>query len=508
MPPGRRSAAGAAEAGDNQGYMTPASATFRSLGISPPTLEALTQKGYDHPTPCQTETIPPALKGQDLVVQSRTGTGKTAAFGIPLVEKVDLALKGVQGVVLAPTRELAVQVAEELGAIGKGRGVRVAAIYGGDSMERQTDLLDSGVQLIAGTPGRVLDHLRRGTLDLKNLKIFILDEADRMLDMGFAEEMQKIVAFVPEERQTLLFSATIPASIKHLIYNFLKEPVWLLLSEDKVYVTDVEHVYCIVPRMRKEQTLYDLLLWEEPTSAMVFCNTREETRQVHEFLQKRGLPSEMLSSDLSQGKRERVLKAYREGRIKVLATTDVASRGIDVDDVSHVFIFSTPDSPEQYIHRAGRTGRIGKSGRAISLLSAHDIMNYNRLVKRYHIEVKELRPPSSDDVTRRTAERVLDLILKEREGSPDAIALADVLLSRDDRRHLVASLLEVWRDEKRKVVIPIEVDPEEAAAAAADAAADAADKASSRPHGGGRGRRPAFGGGSGGRGRSGPPRRH
>jgi ATP-dependent RNA helicase DeaD len=485
--------------------MTLAPATFRSLGLSQPTVEALVQKGYDHPTPCQAETIPPALLGKDLVVQSRTGTGKTAAFGIPLVERVDLEVKGVQGVVLAPTRELAVQVAEELGAIGKGRGVRVAAIYGGDSMERQNDLLESGVQLIAGTPGRVLDHLRRGTLDLKNLKMFILDEADRMLDMGFAEEMQKIVAFVPEERQTLLFSATIPASIKHLIYNFLKEPQWLLLSEDKVYVTDVEHVYCIVPRMKKEQTLYDLLLWEEPSSAMVFCNTREETRQVHEFLQKRGLPAEQLSSDLSQAKRERVLKSYREGKIKVLATTDVASRGIDVDDVSHVFIFSTPDSPEQYIHRAGRTGRIGKSGRAISLLSAHDIMNYNRLVKRYHIEVKELRPPSSDDVTRRTAERVLDLILKERDGSPDAMALADVLLSRDDRRHLVASLLEVWRDEKRKVVIPLDLDPEDAPVAAE--AASAGHPGSSRPHAGGRGRRPGFGGGSGGgRGRSGPPR--
>jgi ATP-dependent RNA helicase DeaD len=486
--------------------MTLAPATFRSLGLSQPTVDALVQKGYDHPTPCQAETIPPALLGKDLVVQSRTGTGKTAAFGIPLVERVDLAVKGVQGVVLAPTRELAVQVADELSAIGKGRGVRVAAIYGGDSMERQNDLLESGVQLIAGTPGRVLDHLRRGTLDLKNLKMFILDEADRMLDMGFAEEMQKIVAFVPEERQTLLFSATIPASIKHLIYNFLKEPQWLLLSEDKVYVTDVEHVYCIVPRMKKEQTLYDLLLWEEPSSAMVFCNTREETRQVHEFLQKRGLPAEQLSSDLSQAKRERVLKSYREGKIKVLATTDVASRGIDVDDVSHVFIFSTPDSPEQYIHRAGRTGRIGKSGRAISLLSAHDIMNYNRLVKRYHIEVKELRPPSSDDVTRRTAERVLDLILKERDGSPDAVALADVLLSRDDRRHLVASLLEVWRDEKRKVVIPLDIDPEDAPAVA-ETSSEGARPGSSRPHSGGRGRRPGFGGGGGGgRGRSGPPR--
>jgi ATP-dependent RNA helicase DeaD len=481
--------------------MTTASASFRSLGISQPTLEALTQIGYDHPTPCQAETIPPALLGKDLVVQSRTGTGKTAAFGIPLVEKVDFNLKGVQGVVLAPTRELAVQVAEELGAIGKGRGIKVGAIYGGDSMDRQMDLLEAGAQLIAGTPGRVLDHLRRGTLDLTNLKIFILDEADRMLDMGFAEEMQKIVAFVPEERQTLLFSATIPASIKHLIYNFLKEPQWLLLSEDKVYVTDVEHIYCIVPRMRKEQTLFDLLLWEEPTSAMVFCNTREETRKVHEFLQQRGLPSEMLSSDLSQSKRERVLNAYRDGKIKVLATTDVASRGIDVDDVSHVFIFSTPDSPEQYIHRAGRTGRIGKSGRAISLLSAHDLMNYNRLVKRYHIEVKELRPPSSDDVARRTAERVLDLIRQEREGSPDAQALADVLLARDDRRHLVASLLEVWRDEKRKVVIPIEVDAEEAAVLAAEAVAEAEHKAATS-------RRRSSGGGRPGSGRSGPPRRH
>ncbi|MEO5763236.1 MAG: DEAD/DEAH box helicase [Vicinamibacteria bacterium] len=484
--------------------MTLATATFHSLGISQTTIDALIKKGYDHPTPCQTETIPAALAGKDLVVQSRTGTGKTAAFGIPMVERVDQNLKGVQGVVLAPTRELAVQVAEELTDIGKGRGVRVVAIYGGDSMERQTDLLESGVQLVAGTPGRVLDHLRRGTLDLRNLKVFVLDEADRMLDMGFAEEMQKIVAFVPEERQTLLFSATIPASIKHLIYNFLKEPQWLLLSEDKVYVTDVEHVYCIVPRMKKEQTLYDLLLWEEPTSAMVFCNTREETRQVHEFLHARGLPSEQLSSDLSQSKRERVLKSYRDGKIKVLATTDVASRGIDVDDVSHVFIFSTPDSPEQYIHRAGRTGRIGKSGRAISLLSAHDIMNYNRLVKRYHIEVKELRPPSSDDVSRRTFERVLDLVLQERAGSPDALALADVLMARDDRRHLVASLLEVWRDEKRKVVIPVEVDPAEAAEAAAEAAAP---KGPSRPYGGG-GRRPGGGGGGGGRGRSGPPRRH
>ena len=264
--------------------MTLAPATFRSLGLSQPTLEALIRMGYDHPTPCQTETIPPAMKGQDLVVQSRTGTGKTAAFGVPLVEKVDLGIQGVQGVVLAPTRELAVQVAEELGDIGKGRGVRVAAIYGGDSMERQNDLLESGVQLIAGTPGRVLDHLRRGTLDFSGVRFLVLDEADRMLDMGFAVEMGQIMEFVPAERQTLLFSATVPIGIRGLIYHYMAEPEWVLLSEDQIYVKEVEHLYCLTPRVHKEATLYKLIEYENPPSSMIFCNTREETRLVSSFL--------------------------------------------------------------------------------------------------------------------------------------------------------------------------------------------------------------------------------
>jgi ATP-dependent RNA helicase DeaD len=475
--------------------MTLSSTSFAHLGLSASTIEALTEKGYERPTPCQADAVPPALDGKDLVVQSRTGTGKTAAFGIPIVERVDVLLDDVQALVLAPTRELAVQVADEVAAIGKTRGVHVAAIYGGDPMDRQIALLEAGVHVVGGTPGRVLDHLRRGTMSLKNLKILVLDEADRMLDMGFAEEMNQILAFVPEERQTLLFSATIPASIKHLIYHFLKEPEWLLLSEDKVYVTDVEHVYSIVPRMRKEQTLYDLLLWEEPTSAMIFCNTREETRLVYEFLRAKGIPCEALSSDLTQSRREKVLTAYREGRVKVLVTTDVASRGIDVDDVSHVFIFSTPDSPEQYIHRAGRTGRIGKSGRAISLLSAHDLMNFNRLVKRYHIEVKELRPPSPDDVARRAANRVIDVIADAPDPSPDTIAFADALLAREDRRRVVGVLLDSWRASKRRS-IPQNGDAEPSPFAEARAAQEAA-----RPRAGGDGRRrgPRGPGGRGGR---------
>jgi len=380
--------------------------SFAGLGLSPQTLESLAAKGYAAPTDVQAEAIPRALAGKDLVVQSRTGTGKTAAFGLPMVDKVDLAL-GVQGVVLAPTRELALQVAEEITSLGRGRGIKVEIIYGGDSMDRQVDGLRAGAHVVVGTPGRVLDHLRRRTLKFDAVKLLVLDEADRMLDMGFAVEMGQIMEYMPAERQTLLFSATVPLGIRGLIYHYLNEPEWVLLSEDQIYVKEVEHLYCLVSRLHKEATLYKLIEYENPASCMVFCNTREETRLVYTFLAGKGLPAAMLSSDLPQKKREKVLAGFRGGEIRHLVTTDVASRGIDIEDLSHVFIFSTPDSPEQYIHRAGRTGRVGKSGRAISLLSAHDLMNFNRLVKRYHVEVKEMDAPSDQAVEERKIERIL-----------------------------------------------------------------------------------------------------
>jgi ATP-dependent RNA helicase DeaD len=264
----------------------------------------------------------------------------------------------------------------------------------------------------------VLDHLRRRTMKLDAAKLLVLDEADRMLDMGFAVEMGQIMEYVPAERQTLLFSATIPLGIRGLIYHYMAEPEWVLLSEDQVYVTEVEHLYCLTPRLHKEATLYKLLEYENPASSMVFCNTREETRQVYTFLAGKGLPSAMLSSDLPQKKREKVLQKFRGGEIRHLVTTDVASRGIDIEDLSHVFIFSSPDSPEQYIHRAGRTGRVGKSGRAISLVSAHDLMNFNRLVKRYHIEVRELSVPSDEEVQARKVERIVTRLAAEGQALP------------------------------------------------------------------------------------------
>ncbi|HWX25352.1 MAG TPA: DEAD/DEAH box helicase, partial [Vicinamibacteria bacterium] len=420
--------------------------SFMTLNLSAETLSSLETKGYKAPTDCQTETIPRALAGKDLVVQSRTGTGKTAAFGIPIVERVDLSRESVQALALTPTRELAIQVAREIAEIGQPKGVRVEVIYGGDSMDRQVEGIRAGAHVIVGTPGRVLDHLRRKTLRLDGVKTLVLDEADRMLDMGFAVEMGQIMEFVPQERQTLLFSATIPLGIRGLIYHYLNEPEWVLLSEDQIYVKEVEHLYCLTPKLHKEAVLYKLLEHENPASSMIFCNTREETRLVYTFLAGKGLPAAMLSSDLPQRKRERVMAGFRGGEIRHLVTTDVASRGIDIEDLSHVFIFSTPESPEQYIHRAGRTGRVGKSGRAISLVSAHDLMNFNRLVKRYHVDVGELSVPSDAEVDARKEERIVTRLAAEGQTLPledyaEFSPIARRIAEHEHRDRIVALLL-------------------------------------------------------------------
>jgi ATP-dependent RNA helicase DeaD len=420
--------------------------SFAALSLSAETLASLAAKGYRAPTDVQAEAIPKALTGRDLVVQSRTGTGKTAAYGVPIVERVDTGRDQVQAVVLAPTRELAVQVSQEISELGRGREVKVQAIYGGDSMDRQLEGIRAGAHVIVGTPGRVLDHLRRRTLRFDGVRTLVLDEADRMLDMGFAVEMGQIMEYVPAQRQTLLFSATIPLGIRGLIYHYLSDPEWVLLSEDQIYVKEVEHLYCLTPKLHKEATLYKLLEYENPASSMIFCNTREETRLLHTFLAGKGLAVAMLSSDLPQRKREKVMAGFKAGEIRHLVTTDVASRGIDIEDLSHVFIFSTPDSPEQYIHRAGRTGRVGKSGRAISLVSAHDLMNFNRLVKRYHVDVSELPVPSDTEVQERQAERILTRLAAEGQTMPledfvEFSAIARRIAEHEHRDRIVALLL-------------------------------------------------------------------
>jgi ATP-dependent RNA helicase DeaD len=420
--------------------------SFESLGISQATRGALAEMGYSAATAVQSETIPMAQAGHDLVVMSRTGTGKTAAFGVPIVEKVDVTQGVVQAVVLTPTRELTNQVNEELRRIGNQAGVRVAAIYGGESLAGQIDAIEAGAHVVVGTPGRVLDHLNRKTLRLDSVGTLVLDEADKMLDMGFAQEMTEIMQFVPEERQTLLFSATIPLGIRGMIYSYLTDPKWILLSEDFAYIKEVEHTYIIAPQMQKEHVLYKVIEHDQPISSMIFCNTRGEVRMVAAFLARQGLPVAMISSDLVQKKREQVMARFRNGTIRHLVATDVAARGIDIEDLSHVFIYSTPESPELYIHRAGRTGRIGKSGHVISLVAASDLVSFNRLVNRYHLEVSERAVPTDDEIRDKKIERIFVRLNEKAELlSDEELAemgdVADVLAEHPDRKRLLAYLL-------------------------------------------------------------------
>ena len=391
------------------------SKTFREFDLSELTLDSLDSMHYDHPTPVQQQTIPLAMSGKDLVVQSRTGTGKTAAFGIPIAEVIDTGKAGVQAMVLTPTRELTVQVSEELARIGAGRGLRTQAIYGGDPIEKQIEGLRAGAQIVVGTPGRVLDLLRRRELDLAAIVVLVLDEADKMLDMGFAQEMSEIMAFVPDKRQTSLFSATVPLGIRGLIHNFLKDPTWVSLSEDFAYVREVRHNYVMAPTAQKEQILYKLIELDQPISSMIFCNTRNEVRSVSNFLARLGLPVAMISSDLTQKKREQVMARFRAGTIRHLVATDVAARGIDIDELSHVFIYSTPDSPEDYIHRAGRTGRSGREGDVVSLVSAIDLVNFNRLANRYELELIERSVPTDEEIAKRRNDRIANQLLKEAD---------------------------------------------------------------------------------------------
>ena len=420
-----------------------ATKSFQDFGLSEATLRSLEAMGYESPTDVQQEAIPLALSGKDLVVQSRTGTGKTAAFGVPIVEAVDADEPVVQAMALTPTRELTAQVCEELAKIGASAGLKAQSIYGGESIDKQIDGLRAGAQIAVGTPGRVLDLLKRGELRLDYVRFLVLDEADKMLDMGFAQEMSEIMRFVPEDRQTCLFSATVPLGIRGLIHNYLKDPSWISLSEDFAYVREVRHTYIMAPTLHKESILYKVIEHDQPTSSMIFCNTRNEVRSVFMFLARQGLPVAMISSDLTQKKREQVMSRFRAGTIRHLVATDVAARGIDIDDLSHVFIYSTPDSPEDYIHRAGRTGRSGRAGDVVSLVSATDLVRFNRLANRYELEVIERETPTDEEIRERRNHRILEQLEKEKvEAPPEIVELVEDLWKRPEAKSILASLIQ------------------------------------------------------------------
>ncbi|MGB8652366.1 MAG: DEAD/DEAH box helicase, partial [Mycobacteriales bacterium] len=345
---------------------------FSDLPLRPELVEVLTSLGYEEPTPIQREAIPPLVEGRDLVGQAATGTGKTAAFALPLLHRLPDGDRGRQpsALVLAPTRELAVQVAEAVTRYGAGLGARVLAVYGGQPITPQLKALQKGVDVVVGTPGRVLDHLKRGSLRLDQLRTVVLDEADEMFDMGFAEELEAILSAVPAERQTVLFSATMPPKIARMARRHQKDPVRIQIEREVVpageapRVTQTAH---LVMRADKPAALARVLDMQTPAAAIVFCRTRDEVDQLTEALKGRGLRAEPLHGGMSQAERDRVMNRLRAGTADLLVATDVAARGLDVDHLTHVVNYDVPSAPESYVHRIGRVGRAGREGVAITL---------------------------------------------------------------------------------------------------------------------------------------------
>jgi ATP-dependent RNA helicase DeaD len=378
---------------------------FADFPLSPEILKGILEYGFEYATPVQAAAIEPALAGKDLLVRAKTGTGKTAAFGIPMAERIEDGERKPRGLVLAPVRELAQQIAEEIGGIIAYRDLKIAVLVGGIAMGPQEQALAEGAEIIIGTPGRVLDFVRRGNLDLSGVRVACLDEADEMLSMGFYEDVTRILDKCPSDRQVLLFSATIDQDTERLIQRYTTEPEDIYLSQDGDHVEGITHVlYETSPALHKARALLYLLDLEDPDSAIIFCNTREDTATVAAYLDRQGLDVQILSGELPQSQRSKVMKKVKDGEVKFLVSTDVAARGIDISDLSHVVNYSLPQDAAVYMHRVGRTGRIGKKGMAISLVGGPDMGTRTTLekVKKVKFEVRAL-PNPEDAVARRVA---------------------------------------------------------------------------------------------------------
>ncbi|WP_328801098.1 DEAD/DEAH box helicase [Paenibacillus sp. LX16] len=385
---------------------------FAALGVEQHWVEALKEQGISAPTPVQQESIPLLMEGQDVIAEAHTGTGKTLAFLLPILQKLNLDKRHPQALVIAPTRELALQITEEAKCLAAAEpSLSLLAVYGGQDVERQLRKLKGGAQLIIGTPGRLLDHLRRGTLDLGGIKMLVLDEADQMLHMGFLNDVETILQEVPYRRQTMLFSATMPAGIRKLARVYMNEPVDVKVkSASSVPVSQIRQVVVQTTDRGKQQALVDMLNTDRPYLAVIFCRTKRRAAKLNEELQEMGFESGELHGDLSQNKREQVMKAFREAKLQLLVATDVAARGLDVEGVTHVFNYDMPQDAEGYIHRIGRTGRAGGKGVAVTLATPRDIPELRNIQKVAGVtftssEGGGQRRPASDTADRQGRER-------------------------------------------------------------------------------------------------------
>ena len=401
--------------------------------------------------PVQARGIPYVLAGRGVLIQARTGSGKTGAFLLPMLERLDPTLYECQALVLVPTRELAKQVWEQAEVMCANSGLRTVAMYGGVGYGPQNEALRDGVQIVVGTPGRVLDHLIRGSMDLDDLKMLIFDEADRMLSMGFYPDMKEIQNYLPRRSfNACMFSATFPQSVIQTAREFIREPEFITLSADHVHSTSTEHVFCTVPAMDKDRALVRIIELENPTSAIIFCNTKVKVHYINIVLQRFGYDADELSADLSQKDRERVLDKVRKGTLRFLIATDVAARGLDIPDLSHVIQFESPEDPEAYIHRAGRTGRAGAAGVALSIVSELEKLELLRIAKRFTIDMQERPTPTDEDVEQIVTERITGLLeakLRSRdklqkERSQRFIKLGRSLAESEDESAIIAMLLD------------------------------------------------------------------
>ena len=412
--------------------------------------------GWTELMPVQARAMPYLLARRDMMIQSRTGSGKTGAYLLPILSQVNPARPLTQAMVLVPTRELAQQVADEAEVLGRDTGVRTIAVYGGVGYGPQLTAFKAGAHLVVGTPGRILDHLLRRSLVLDNLTFLIFDEADRMLSMGFYPDMRRVQSYLPQQPvSTFMFSATFPPQVIRLADQFLYKPGFLNLSSDHIHVTEVEHVYYAVPRMDKDRSLVRIIEAENPPSALIFCNTKTQVEYVTVVLQRFGYDADGLSSDLAQEARGKVMERVRRGTLRFLVATDVAARGIDLPELSHVIQYETPEDPEGYIHRAGRTGRAGGSGTAVSLVSGMERAGLLSIAKRYAINLQERALPGDEDVERIVSERIIALLearLRGRDGLKAErmqrfLPLARSLSEESEETALLAMLLDDFYQE-------------------------------------------------------------
>ncbi|WP_320127697.1 DEAD/DEAH box helicase [uncultured Sphaerochaeta sp.] len=419
---------------------------FAELGLSAQTIAALEAKGFEEPTKIQAACIPLLLKDQvDVIGQAQTGTGKTAAFGLPILEIVDPNAYQVQALILAPTRELAVQVAEEINSLKGTRHLEIAAVYGGASMDLQLRKLRRGVHVVVGTPGRILDHLRRGSLNLEHLKFVVLDEADEMLDMGFVEDIEEVLRQTPAEKRMLCFSATMPAPIKRLAEKFMKNPEFVQIQQDSVTKNLTDQIYFEVREGDKFEALTRIIDMEEDFYGLIFCRTKVQCDEIGQKLNARGYDAEPLHGDLSQKQRELILHKMKDHSISIVVATDVAARGIDISDLTHVINYSLPEDPESYIHRVGRTGRAGKKGVAITFVGPREFNRFAFIKKVSKNDIRRETVPEASEIIGIKRARILSKLTEILAENPDPndtfLPLAQQLLEDNTAEQVVLTLL-------------------------------------------------------------------